>query len=529
MICDWQWRSVALAIGIGIVTPTFAQPDAARPAPGPSLSDARVLLDQDPGAALEQLERLHALPSSSREHQIELGLLLAQAYALSGRFAEANLLAESLAAAPDTDAAVRRQALAVRLQSLQGLQRFEDASRLASTFEDPAIMGQASRQVADTLLRLGERRLAATHLQTARAHFTRRGEVDNQLLLFPLEIDTLESLGRTAEALKLMREYKAVSDSLLVGRARTAAPAPPSPPERSEPAAPVVTASPPTAADEDTLLGAGLLVALVSLLALALIAYLLFRANRLLAQNHQSIEQQNQRLRALNAAVARHSREDPLTGLGNRLFLNEHLAAQAADGETEEPLLLILIDLDHFRLVNEQHGHAAGDMLLRQFADLLASLAAPGDQLVRWGGEEFIWLCSNVTAAEGPARCDQIRQRLCEQTFEHGGKAIGLSVSMGFAPIPVWKGSRSGWALSLRLADHAVYSSKTLGRNRWCGYRGIAAPPSEAAGGEWTAEALEEAGCVERLVDPHEEATPNDGAGLDARASTAPRLRAVIQ
>lgn len=178
----------------------------------------------------------------------------------------------------------------------------------------------------------------------------------------------------------------------------------------------------------------------------------------------------SQRTRELDEAVAKlekASLSDPLTGLHNRRYFDRMLPQIRARGDrSTHPPACLLLDLDHFKHVNDHSGHAVGDGVLQALAALLRSQLRGTDHLVRWGGEEFLIIQENSSAPE------DVAARLTEQVARHDWRAAGLDThltcSIGGA-IHARPGSVPGWdwESTLLLADKALYLAKRDGRNRW--------------------------------------------------------------
>lgn len=166
------------------------------------------------------------------------------------------------------------------------------------------------------------------------------------------------------------------------------------------------------------------------------------------------------KLKAVNARLRLQSRTDNLTGLGNRAHLNERIAAEIARAQrTAAPLSLVLLDLDHFKAVNDRHGHLAGDDALRHLATILRHEARRTDILGRWGGEEFLVLCPDTGLEQARILAERIRAGVAAAGFVHGG---GLTISGGVAQRRPEE-SADGW---LARADQALYRAKDGGRDR---------------------------------------------------------------
>lgn len=166
------------------------------------------------------------------------------------------------------------------------------------------------------------------------------------------------------------------------------------------------------------------------------------------------------------------SRRDGLTGLANRrrftAVMNEWVAA--ARGQ-QVPLAMLILDLDHFKAVNDRHGHATGDASLRAFAaQLQEAFDGPGELVARLGGEEFGVLLRDCTLDAACQRADAFRQRFAGQPLDLDGSELRLSVSIGVAGFEP-RGDADGDAL-YQAADTALYRAKAAGRNTVC----VAAP-----------------------------------------------------
>ena len=153
---------------------------------------------------------------------------------------------------------------------------------------------------------------------------------------------------------------------------------------------------------------------------------------------------------------------DPLTDLGNRRSVEESLERVVARARRGTPGSLVLLDLDHFKVVNDTLGHAAGDTVLVELARLLGTLRRPGDEIARLGGDEFVLVLEGIPAEAGRMVAERLRRAVHEHRFEVGGRRFDLGVSVGVVPID----GRLGAAALLALADSALYSAKERGRNR---------------------------------------------------------------
>ena len=152
---------------------------------------------------------------------------------------------------------------------------------------------------------------------------------------------------------------------------------------------------------------------------------------------------------------------DGLTNLYNRRFLEEMLERLCADAERRKASVsAIMLDLDHFKLINDQHGHAAGDAVLREVAASILSCLRTVDVACRYGGEEFAIILPDCSVANAATKAEQIRSRINERTIASG---LPVTVSLGVASIPETCGGQSEL---IPQADAALYAAKQQGRDR---------------------------------------------------------------
>lgn len=160
------------------------------------------------------------------------------------------------------------------------------------------------------------------------------------------------------------------------------------------------------------------------------------------------------------AALAQH---DPLTGAKNRSGLERAVAALARDGDLPRRAALLLIDIDHFKRLNDTHGHAAGDEILRLFADVARSQLRDGDVIARHGGDEFVVMLPGLGLQEGVRVAERLRQAFAGALAARPDLPSAPTLSIG-----VTEGDATSQPLDqlLQDADGALYRSKRLGRDR---------------------------------------------------------------
>ncbi|KAF0103752.1 MAG: diguanylate cyclase [bacterium] len=177
-------------------------------------------------------------------------------------------------------------------------------------------------------------------------------------------------------------------------------------------------------------------------------------------------EQAEERVRELERELAQVSvlvREDQLTGALNRRGMDEAFARELARADRlGEALSVGLLDIDHFKKLNDGHGHQAGDEALRHLARVVRGLLRPTDSLARYGGEEFLILLPNSDVAEAERILQRIQRELTRQFFMHDNERVLITFSAGVAQR---QAGEDGAALLAR-ADAAMYQAKSLGRNR---------------------------------------------------------------
>lgn len=218
------------------------------------------------------------------------------------------------------------------------------------------------------------------------------------------------------------------------------------------------------------------------------IVVLLVSRYRMKLRINESLQVSHQRLLDISLT-------DPLTGMKNRRFLAQTIPGDISQalrhhtyrnrGQTEPPpreidIGFLLLDLDHFKTVNDNFGQEAGDVVLMQLRDILEKACRKSDLLVRWGGEELLVVARFTIREELPAMAERIRRAVAEHRFLlASGREIYCTVSIGFASFPFvpQQPEAVGWELVVLAADQALTLAKADGRNTWFGLQATATTP----------------------------------------------------
>ena len=206
---------------------------------------------------------------------------------------------------------------------------------------------------------------------------------------------------------------------------------------------------------------------IAGIIRLALVNRDLMETNRVVEERTRELAEANEKLKRANLELHRISSYDALTGIPNRRRLDEVLAHEWRWAKrTGRPLTFLLADLDHFKALNDSHGHLRGDECLRLVAQALADgLMRPADFVARYGGEEFALLLPDMDAEQARVYAESLRTRVEALGLAHGSSPISryVTLSIGVAAMTAERGRQPSELVSA--ADAALYAAKKAGRN----------------------------------------------------------------
>ena len=197
---------------------------------------------------------------------------------------------------------------------------------------------------------------------------------------------------------------------------------------------------------------------------------------------YRKVRHANDALQEKNLELKQQSVRDPLTALYNRRhfqdYMRSHLQVEKRGaGTSGEEIVgaLFLLDVDHFKHVNDTYGHAAGDAVLKMIAESLRVILRETDMIVRWGGEEFLAFLPAIPRSGLEEIARRLLTGISAQIIDYQDSKISVNVSIGFAPFPLVPGAHPlPWERAVNLVDMALYLAKGHGRNRAYGVRGFA-------------------------------------------------------
>jgi diguanylate cyclase (GGDEF)-like protein len=166
----------------------------------------------------------------------------------------------------------------------------------------------------------------------------------------------------------------------------------------------------------------------------------------------------------LNGKIKEQSIHDPLTGLHNRYYLDEIMSQELERAKRESiPLSIVIIDIDHFKTINDTYGHAAGDEVLKGIATCLIQSVRKNDFLFRYGGEEFVIIIPTISYEQAMQRMETCRQEIQDMQRNYEGAELSVTISAGIAVYSLHGTTQDSLLMA---ADKALYYSKEHGRNQ---------------------------------------------------------------
>ena len=299
-------------------------------------------------------------------------------------------------------------------------------------------------------------------------------------LLLEEKAAALEKAGQYRQALQTMREREAIRDSLALERRNKAFAALQEQFNAKQRAAQIERLRHENAAKDALIENRNLRLGLASLG--ALLACVLAVVVSILYRKSQAT---SRRLAELNAELAYRSARDPLTGLFNRRSFAERMRGRRAPDLAGD--CFVLLDIDHFKRINDRYGHAAGDAVLVEVGRRLNEVVRESDMVLRWGGEEFLVHSPGVAPDQRPLLVQRILHAIAASPVVLDDScALRISATAGAAalplPLPLASGEAFGWEQAVALADRALYKGKEAGRNRGFIVEDVAPATSASAG-----------------------------------------------
>lgn len=224
------------------------------------------------------------------------------------------------------------------------------------------------------------------------------------------------------------------------------------------------------AIENTALLQQRIILLVVLFFALLFFMYWRWQNKRTLKMLEQQVAERTKELAIRNKQLQAMSYTDSLTGAYNRHFIFTHIDEYLPHESFMESTILCLIDIDHFKSINDTFGHSAGDGVLKSFVDLLKHAIRQNDVIIRWGGEEFLLVMPNISLEAAAEILERIRVSIESHSFTENNQNIAVTASLGFTPYPLLRDSIIlDWEQTLELADFCLYSAKHGGRNAWVG------------------------------------------------------------
>lgn len=345
-----------------------------------------------------------------------------------------------------------------RNESKEALQSAKSCVRLAESYREPSGIAYCNESFGEAYLQLGEYDMALHHTFLALNAYQQRGERNRYIYTSNIIADIYEAAGDYKKALKYYKQFASDGKEYLFDSRRK---------ElfdlqdrfdaqvkeheitllKTENALQMARLAEKKASEN--MLRVGIAFILLCL-------YLLYRRYSNISRNNLALEKSN-------AKLTTQSMQDPLTGLYNRRYFEEWLQSLPPERFGSGGLLIVL-DIDHFKAINDRLGHDVGDQVLTLLAARLAGSIGSDDLVMRWGGEEFVLI---VTTPEHEINMvlEGLRRVVAEEKFETSAGDVAVSVSLGAVFASSAESLKQGWKPMLVDADKALYNVKSAGRN----------------------------------------------------------------
>lgn len=203
------------------------------------------------------------------------------------------------------------------------------------------------------------------------------------------------------------------------------------------------------------------------ILAVLLVAIVLhyYRTYKIRKQNivlEKEVRNRTAELRQLNQQLKRAANSDFLTGLPNRMAFIDNYELKELRGFDSNELCIVMADVDHFKKINDQYGHSAGDEILVELGEIMKQVIRSEDLIARWGGEEFIFCFDNKTADQTLNLIERVRAAIAAETFSYQEQKVEVTMTFGICQ----KTPEMSLIDCINAADEAMYQGKSSGRNR---------------------------------------------------------------
>ncbi len=369
--------------------------------------------------------------------------------------------------------------------------RYADAERaarsavaLSEQVQDQSVIQMVYANLGFALFGQGRMAEGAVYIDRTAAELRKAGAMLAVSNILAEKSAALEQAGLHKQALQTVREREKVQETLAVDSRNKAFAALQEQFNAKERAAQIDRLRQENAVMDAEIRNRNLRVALASLG--ALLALVLCGFVFMLYRKSQA---SGRRLAELNAELAHRSAHDPLTGLFNRRSFVDRMRGQGPAGvgagaaEPAHSDCFTLLDIDHFKRINDQHGHAAGDAVLVEVGRRLNEVVRESDMVLRWGGEEFLVYSQGVSESQRPLLVRRILNAIAAApVLLEDGTVLQVRATAGAVALPLGSGEAFGWEQAIALADRALYKGKETGRNRGFIVEGI----EDARAGEAT-------------------------------------------